>query len=96
MLSLRQLPKPSPQHGLVAAESSRLEPGSGVTDLYLVPGSSINVVDRLITNFHMPGSSLLVLLAAFMGPGWRYVYATALERGYRFLSFGDAMLCDRQ
>ena len=79
-----------------ATGSGHVEPGSGVTDLYLVPGSSINVVDRLVTNFHMPGSSLLVLLAAFMGPGWRDVYATALERGYRFLSFGDAMLCDRQ
>jgi S-adenosylmethionine:tRNA ribosyltransferase-isomerase len=49
------------------------------------------VVDALITNFHMPSSTLLVLLAAFMGPGWREIYETALTRGYRFLSFGDAM-----
>ncbi len=65
------------------------------TDLYLTPGSPIHVVDLLVTNFHMPRSSLLVLLEAFMGPGWREVYAAALERGFRFLSFGDAMICAR-
>jgi S-adenosylmethionine:tRNA ribosyltransferase-isomerase len=65
------------------------------TDLYLTPGSPIHVVDLLITNFHMPRSSLLVLLEAFMGPTWREAYAAALERRYRFLSFGDAMICPR-
>lgn len=79
----------------VGRPDGTVEATSGVTDLYLKPGDSIDVVDRLVTNFHMPGSSLLVLLAAFMGPGWRDVYREALERGYRFLSFGDAMLCDR-
>jgi S-adenosylmethionine:tRNA ribosyltransferase-isomerase len=80
----------------VAAGDGRIEPGSGETNLYLTPGARFNVVDRLVTNFHLPGSSLLVLLAAFMGPGWRAVYETAVHRGYRFLSFGDAMLCDRR
>ncbi len=80
----------------VATGNGRIEPGSGETNLYLTPGASFNVVDRLVTNFHLPGSSLLVLLAAFMGPGWRAVYETAVHRGYRFLSFGDAMLCDRR
>lgn len=79
----------------VAAGKGLIEPGSGETNLYLTPGARFNVVDRLVTNFHLPGSSLLVLLAAFMGPGWRAVYETAVHRGYRFLSFGDAMLCDR-
>ncbi|HEY5651497.1 MAG TPA: S-adenosylmethionine:tRNA ribosyltransferase-isomerase, partial [Acidimicrobiia bacterium] len=79
----------------VASGNGRIEPGSGETNLYLTPGASVNVVDRLVTNFHLPGSSLLVLLAAFMGPEWRAVYDTAVRRGYRFLSFGDAMLCDR-
>lgn len=65
------------------------------TDLYLVPGSRFRVVDLLVTNFHMPRSSLLVLLAAFMGDSWRRAYEAALERRYRFLSFGDAMLCRR-
>ncbi len=72
-----------------------VEPGSGDTDLFIRPGYDWGVVDRLITNFHMPGSTLTVLVAAFMGPSWRTAYRTALERGYRFLSFGDAMLADR-
>lgn len=71
-------------------------PGGGHTDLFLKPGSPITVVDLLVTNFHLPGSTLLVLVAALMGPGWRQVYETALERGYRFLSFGDAMLAERR
>jgi S-adenosylmethionine:tRNA ribosyltransferase-isomerase len=50
------------------------------------------VVDALMTNFHQPRSSLLVLVEAFVGPRWRDLYATALAEGYRFLSFGDAML----
>ncbi|HEX6946089.1 MAG TPA: tRNA preQ1(34) S-adenosylmethionine ribosyltransferase-isomerase QueA [Acidimicrobiia bacterium] len=69
--------------------------GSGHTGLFLKPGSPITVVDLLLTNFHLPGSTLLVLVAAFMGPRWKQVYETALERGYRFLSFGDAMLAER-
>jgi S-adenosylmethionine:tRNA ribosyltransferase-isomerase len=74
--------------GTVAAGEHR-------TDLYLRPGSPFRVVDLMVTNFHMPRSSLLVLLAAFMGDGWRSVYQHALDSGYRFLSFGDAMLCER-
>ncbi len=70
-------------------------PGEKRTDLFIVPGHTFGVVDGLITNFHMPGSTLLVLLAAFMGESWRLAYETALGRGYRFLSFGDAMYADR-
>jgi S-adenosylmethionine:tRNA ribosyltransferase-isomerase len=65
------------------------------TSLFLKPGSRFSVVDGLVTNFHMPGSTLLVLLAAFMGERWRNVYETALQRGYRFLSFGDSMYAER-
>lgn len=72
-----------------------VRPGSQRTSLFLKPGSEITVVDLLVTNFHLPGSTLLVLLAAFMGPRWRAAYQTALQRGYRFLSFGDAMLAAR-
>lgn len=72
-----------------------VEPGEMCTDLFLKPGSRFRVVDGLVTNFHMPGSTLLVLLAAFMGERWRDVYETALEREYRFLSFGDAMYAER-
>lgn len=72
-----------------------VEPGEGTTDLFIRPGYHFVVVDGLITNFHVPASTLVVLLAAFMGPDWRTVYAHALARGYRFLSFGDAMYAER-
>jgi S-adenosylmethionine:tRNA ribosyltransferase-isomerase len=68
---------------------------TGRTDLYLRPGSDLAVVDVLLTNFHLPRSSLLVLVEAFAGPHWRDLYATALDEGYRFLSFGDCMLLGR-
>jgi S-adenosylmethionine:tRNA ribosyltransferase-isomerase len=71
-------------------------PGEKRTDLFLKPGSRFDVVDALVTNFHLPGSTLLVLLAAFMGDGWRSAYETALQRGYRFLSFGDAMFAVKE
>jgi S-adenosylmethionine:tRNA ribosyltransferase-isomerase len=72
-----------------------VQAGDRRTDLFLTPGSKISVVDVLVTNFHLPGSTLLVLLAAFIGDRWREAYDTALDRGYRFLSFGDAMLATR-
>ena len=68
---------------------------SGRTDLFIRGDFDFQVVDVLLTNFHMPRSSLLVLLAAFCGPRWRELYRTALDEGYRFLSFGDAMLVCR-
>lgn len=69
--------------------------GSGRTDLFITPGFEFQVVDVMLTNFHMPRTSLLALVQAFVGPRWRDVYATALDDGYRFLSFGDAMLLSR-
>ena len=71
------------------ALTARLE---GRSELYIRPGFPFSVVDVLITNFHLPRSSLLLMLEAFMGSRWRDVYAAALESGYRFLSFGDAMI----
>ena len=75
-----------------AAASGELE---GRTRLFIRPGYRFAVVDVLLTNFHLPRSSLLLLLAAFCGPRWRDLYDTALAEGYRFLSFGDAMLVGR-
>ena len=70
---------------------------SGSTALYIKPGFSFNVVDGLLTNFHQPRSSLLVLVAAFIGVDVRQAaYQHALDAGYRFLSFGDCMLCWRR
>jgi len=81
----------------VRALESRAARGSseGRTDLFITPGFEFAVVDLLLTNFHMPRTSLLALVQAFTGPQWRDMYATALAEGYRFLSFGDAMLLRR-
>ncbi len=68
---------------------------TGSTDLFLTPGDDFLVVDAMLTNFHLPRSSLLVLVEAFAGPHWRGLYREALASGYRFLSFGDAMLLQR-
>jgi S-adenosylmethionine:tRNA ribosyltransferase-isomerase len=67
----------------------------GCTTLFLHPGHRPSMVDVLLTNFHQPRSSLLVLLEAFVGPRWRELYDHARRSGYRFLSFGDAMLVAR-
>ncbi len=52
--------------------------------------------DVMLTNYHLPRSTLLVMLEAFVGPRWRDLYALAIAEGYRFLSFGDAMLVGRR
>ena len=79
-----------------ATPAGTVTPASGVTRLFVRPGHEFQAVDALLTNFHQPRSSLLVLLAAFIGQAaWRNAYAHALRSGYRFLSFGDCMLCWR-
>jgi len=74
------------------AATGRLE---GQTSLFIRRGHPWRVVDVLLTNFHVPRSSLLVLVDAFIGDRWRELYRIAVEEGYRFLSFGDAMLLER-
>lgn len=69
---------------------------SGRTELFIKGDHEFKIVDRLLTNFHLPRSSLLVLIDSFVGPRWRDLYAEALDDGYRFLSFGDAMLLTRR
>ena len=77
-------------------EASGAAAGSGETDLFIAPGFEFRMVDRLITNFHLPKSTLLVLVSAFAGAdAIRRAYRHAVERGYRFYSYGDAMLIDR-
>ncbi|MDX2379873.1 MAG: tRNA preQ1(34) S-adenosylmethionine ribosyltransferase-isomerase QueA [Acidimicrobiia bacterium] len=68
---------------------------AGRTDIFIHRGFDWRVVDLLITNFHLPRTTLLMMIDAFVGPRWRALYATALANDYRFLSFGDAMLLDR-
>jgi len=70
--------------------------GASETDLFITPGFEFRVVDRLITNFHLPRSTLLVLVSAFAGAEpIRRAYRHAVERRYRFYSYGDAMLIDK-
>ncbi len=68
---------------------------SGRTDLYIRRGFEFRVVDVLLTNFHLSRSSLLIMVDAFVGERWRMIYETAIDREYRFLSFGDAMFLTR-
>jgi S-adenosylmethionine:tRNA ribosyltransferase-isomerase len=75
-----------------AARSGEVD---GRTELFIHGDYPFQLVDRLITNFHLPRSSLLVMIDAFAGPRWRELYAAAQAGGYRFLSFGDAMLLTR-
>ncbi|HKX75795.1 MAG TPA: tRNA preQ1(34) S-adenosylmethionine ribosyltransferase-isomerase QueA [Acidimicrobiia bacterium] len=79
----------------VAMPGGLIRAGRGETGLYITPGYEFMVVDGLVTNFHLPRTTLLVLLAAFMGDRWREAYQVALARGYRFASFGDAMYAER-
>ena len=76
-----------------AARSGQLE---GRTDLMISRGYDWKVVDLMMTNFHLPRTTLLVMIDSFVGPRWSRLYAVALADQYRFLSFGDAMLLDRR
>ena len=62
------------------------------TQLMIVPGYRFRCISGLITNFHMPGSTLLLLIAAWIGEDWKKVYDYALEQDFRFLSYGDSSL----
>jgi S-adenosylmethionine:tRNA ribosyltransferase-isomerase len=79
-----------------AAASGPLRALSAETRLFIVPGFRFQVVDRLVTNFHLPRSTLLMLVSAFSGTDlMRRAYAHAVAQRYRFFSYGDAMLLDR-
>lgn len=76
-----------------AAESGRLEPWRGTTDIFIYPGYQFRVADALMTNFHLPKSTLLMLVAALMGKErMDRIYAHAIREGYRFFSYGDGSL----
>lgn len=77
--------------------NGQIQPYEGATDLFIRPGYEFRAVDGLITNFHLPGSSLLMLLAAFVGiEEMQRIYSAAIEQAYRFYSYGDAMLAWRK
>ena len=76
-----------------AAKSGQLQPYQGDTDLFITPGFQFNVVDGLLTNFHLPKSTLLMLVSAFAGYELMMdVYRHAIDQEYRFFSYGDCML----
>ncbi len=78
-------------------EEGRLRPFRGETGIYILPGYRFRLVERLLTNFHLPRSTLFMLVAAFSGLGrMKAAYAHAVEAGYRFYSYGDATLLTRE
>jgi S-adenosylmethionine:tRNA ribosyltransferase-isomerase len=78
---------------LSVAPGGDVQPGSGETHVFIHPGHRFQLVDAMITNFHLPRSSLLMLVAALAGrEKILTAYGEAVERGYRFYSYGDAML----
>ena len=79
------------------AGNGKLIPGYGDTDIFITPGYRLNVVDRLLTNFHFPCSTLMMLVSAFGGSeNICQAYQHAIDKSYRFLSYGDAMLIEKQ
>ena len=79
-----------------AARSGKLVAGNGETDIFITPGYKFKVVDRLLTNFHLPKSTLLMLVSAFAGfENIQKSYQPAIAQEYRFFSYGDAMLIER-
>jgi S-adenosylmethionine:tRNA ribosyltransferase-isomerase len=78
-----------------AAQGGALQAGESETDIFITPGYRFQVVERLLTNFHLPCSTLLMLVSAFGGTDLlRRAYAQAVEDRYRFFSYGDAMLIE--
>jgi S-adenosylmethionine:tRNA ribosyltransferase-isomerase len=76
-----------------AAQSGKMQPWSGETDIFIYPGFEFKVTDALMTNFHLPKSTLLMLVSALIGiEDARRVYAHAIKNRYRFFSYGDASL----
>jgi S-adenosylmethionine:tRNA ribosyltransferase-isomerase len=84
---VRTLETVSDDLGLIAA-------GNGDTGLFITPSHRFRSIDAVVTNFHAPRTTLLVMVAAMLGERWRTVYEHALADGYRFLSFGDAMFIE--
>lgn len=76
-------------------DSAGLKELDSRTRIIIVPGFRFRVIDYLVTNFHQPKSTLLLLISAFVGEGWRDIYRFALDNGFRFLSYGDSSLLQK-
>lgn len=77
---------------LTYTQKNGLQKITGKTGILIAPGYTIRMADGIITNFHQPNSTLLLLIAALVGDAWKEIYAHALQQDYRFLSFGDSSL----
>ena len=92
-LVTRVATKPGDTLEAVAAKYGEIRACSGDTDIFLYPGVAFHCIDGLITNFHLPESTLIMLVSAFYGyEKTMEAYRVAVEEKYRFFSFGDAML----
>ncbi|MFA6736215.1 MAG: S-adenosylmethionine:tRNA ribosyltransferase-isomerase, partial [Saccharofermentanales bacterium] len=81
----------------VSDDKGIVYPGSGETDIFIYPGYRFKAVDAMITNFHLPESTLIMLVSAFAGrENIMRAYSEAVEKRYRFFSFGDAMFLTRR
>jgi S-adenosylmethionine:tRNA ribosyltransferase-isomerase len=79
------------------ANKGELKSGHGETNLFITPGFNFRIVDRLLTNFHLPRSTLLMMVSAFAGmENIRCAYQHAISQRYHFFSYGDAMLIERK
>jgi S-adenosylmethionine:tRNA ribosyltransferase-isomerase len=80
-----------------AAASGQIKPYQGLTEIFIKPGFRFHVVDAMVTNFHLPESTLLMLVCAFAGyENIMHAYRHAVEHNYRFFSYGDAMFLTKQ
>lgn len=77
---------------LAYMQQQNLQEIVGETEIFIMPGYQFRICRGMVTNFHMPGSTLILLVAAFVGEDWRKIYAEALQNNYRFLSYGDSSL----
>lgn len=91
-----RIPAPSTREALQAVlrymDRHQLDLLMGRTAIYIMPGYTFRICRGLITNFHQPGSTLMLLVAALVGDDWKKIYTEALTQGYRFLSYGDSSL----
>jgi len=87
---------PSAQEALTAIanymDSRKLDEVVGETEIFIFPGYTFRLCKGLITNYHQPGSTLILLVAALVGEDWKRIYKEAMDNGYRFLSYGDSSL----
>jgi S-adenosylmethionine:tRNA ribosyltransferase-isomerase len=80
-----------------ARETGKVQAGESDTNIFITPGFEFKVIERMVTNFHLPKSTLLMLVSAFAGyDNIMQAYRHAVEQRYRFFSYGDAMLLERK